>query len=109
MVVVGYSSRLESEGFDRASMGLPAGQDDLIEAVAAVNKNTVVVVAAGAPVSMTRWIDHVPAVLYAWYGGQEVGHAVGDLLFGIAVPSGKLARHVPPADRGLDGLRPLSR
>jgi beta-glucosidase len=90
VVVVGYSSRLESEGFDRASMDLPAGQDDLIGAVAAANKNTVVVVAAGAPITMTRWIDRVPAVLYAWYGGQEVGHAVGDLLFGIAAPSGRL-------------------
>jgi beta-glucosidase len=90
VVLVGYSSRLESEGFDRASMDLPAGQDDLIEAVASVNKNTVVVVAAGAPIGMTRWIERVPSVLYAWYGGQEVGHAVGDLLFGVAVPSGKL-------------------
>jgi beta-glucosidase len=90
VVVVGYSSRLESEGFDRPSMDLPAGQDDLIGAVAAVNKNTIVVVAAGAPISMTRWIERVPAVLYAWYGGQEAGRAVGDLIFGIAVPSGKL-------------------
>jgi beta-glucosidase len=90
VVLVGYSSRLESEGFDRPSLDLPAGQDDLVEAVVAANKNTIVVVAAGAPVAMTRWIDRVPAVLYAWYGGQEVGHAVGDLLFGIAAPSGKL-------------------
>jgi beta-glucosidase len=90
VVVVGYSSRLESEGFDRPSMDLPAGQDDLIEAVAAANTNTVVVIAAGAPIAMTRWISRVPAVLCAWYGGQEVGHAVGDLLFGIAAPSGKL-------------------
>ncbi len=90
IVLVGYSSRLESEGFDRASMDLPAGQDELIEAVAAVNKNAVVVVAAGAAIAMTRWLDRVPAVLYAWYGGQEAGHAVGDLLFGIAAPSGKL-------------------
>jgi beta-glucosidase len=90
VVLVGYSSRLESEGFDRPSLDLPAGQDDLVEAVVAANRNTIVVVAAGAPVAMTRWIDRVPAVLYAWYGGQEVGHAVGDLLFGIAAPSGKL-------------------
>jgi beta-glucosidase len=89
VVAVGYSSRLESEGFDRASLSLPAGQDELIEAVAAVNKSTVVVVAAGAPVSMSAWIGHVPAVLYAWYGGQEAGHAVGDLVFGNAVPSGR--------------------
>jgi beta-glucosidase len=90
IVAVGYSSKLESEGFDRPSMDLPAGQDDLIAAVAAVNKRTVVVVVAGAPVTMTRWIKDVPAVLYAWYGGQEAGHAVGDLLLGIASPSGKL-------------------
>jgi beta-glucosidase len=89
VVLVGYSFRLESEGFDRASMDLPAGQSDLIRAVAAANKRTVVVVAAGAPIAMTGWIENVPAVLYAWYGGQEVGHAVGDLLFGLAVPSGK--------------------
>jgi beta-glucosidase len=95
VVVVGYSFKLESEGFDRPSMDLPAGQDELIGAVAAANKNTVVVVAAGAPVTMTRWIDRVPAVLYAWYGGQEAGHAVGDLLFGIATPSGKLPATFP--------------
>jgi beta-glucosidase len=90
VVVVGYSFRLESEGFDRASLNLPAGQDDLISAVASANKRTVVVVAAGAPIAMSNWIEKVPAVLYSWYGGQEVGHAVGDLLFGRAVPSGKL-------------------
>ncbi len=89
VVVVGYSPRLESEGFDRSSMDLPAGQDELIQAVAAANPNTVVVVAAGAPVTMTAWLDKVRAVLYAWYGGQEVGHAVGDLLFGLESPSGK--------------------
>jgi beta-glucosidase len=89
VVVVGYSFRLESEGFDRPSMDLPRGQDDLIKAVAAANKRTIVVVAAGAPIAMTRWINDVPSVLYAWFGGQEVGHAVGDLLFGRSVPSGK--------------------
>jgi beta-glucosidase len=90
IVAVGYSSKLEAEGFDRPSMDLPAGQEELIGAVTAVNKKTVVVVVAGAPVTMTRWIKDVPAALYAWYGGQEAGHAVGDLLFGIASPSGKL-------------------
>ncbi len=89
VVVVGYSFKLESEGFDRASLDLPAGQDELIEAVAAANKNTIVVAAAGSPVSMP-WLERVPAVLQAWYGGQEAGHAIGDLLFGIATPSGKL-------------------
>jgi len=95
VVVVGYSPGLESEGFDRESMDLPTGQDELIQAVAAANKNTVVVVVAGAPVTMTGWIDQVPAVLYAWYGGQEAGHAIGDLLFGAAIPSGKLPVTLP--------------
>jgi len=90
VVVVGYSFRLESEGFDRPSMDLPAGQNELIRAVAAANQHTVVVVAAGAPIAMTGWIGQVPAVLFAWYGGQEAGHAIGDLLFGLATPSGKL-------------------
>lgn len=90
VVVVGYAAALESEGFDRKTMDMPAGQDDLIQAVAAANPHTIVVVVAGAPVTMTRWIDRVPAVLYAWYGGQEAGHAIGDILFGAANPSGKL-------------------
>jgi len=90
VVVVGYAPTLESESFDRKSMDLPAGQDRLIQAVAAANPNTVVVLVAGAPVTMTKWIDRVPAVLDAWYGGQEGGHAIGDVLFGAANPSGKL-------------------
>ena len=90
IVVVGYSSKLESEGFDRPSMDLPAGQDELIAAVAAANKNTIVVIAAGSAVTMTKWIGHVPAVVQAWYGGQEAGHAIGDILFGLQNPSGKL-------------------
>ena len=90
VVVVGYSAALESEGFDRQSMDLPAGQDELIEAIAAANPHTTVVVVAGSPVTMTRWIDRVPAVLFAWYGGQEGGHAIADVLFGAVNPSGKL-------------------
>ncbi len=90
VVVVGYSAKLEGEGFDRKSMDLPAGQDELIEAVAAANQNTIVVIQAGAPVTMSRWIGRVPAVVYAWYGGQEAGHAIGDVLFGAVNPSGKL-------------------
>jgi beta-glucosidase len=90
IVVVGNSFKLESEDFDRPSMGLPAGQDELIEAVAAANKNTIVVIVAGSPVTMTKWIGRVPAVVAAWYGGQEAGHAIGDILFGAQNPSGKL-------------------
>jgi beta-glucosidase len=90
LVFVGYSSKLESEGNDRASLGLPTGQDELIQAVAKANRNTVVVLIAGSPVLMDGWIDRVPALLTAWYPGQEGGHAIADILFGDANPSGKL-------------------
>jgi beta-glucosidase len=90
IIVVGRSPKLESESFDIKSLDLPAGQDDLIEAVAKVNKNTVVVINAGGPVVMTGWIAQVPSVLDMWYGGQEGGNAIADVLFGEANPSGKL-------------------
>lgn len=99
VVVVGNAPKLESEGFDRKTMDLPAGQDELIEAIAGANRNTIVVVAAGAPVTMTRWIGRVAAVMYAWYGGQEAGHAIGDALFGAVNPSGKLPVTFPKALR----------
>ena len=90
VVFVGHSLRIESEGFDRKSLELPAGQDELIEAIAKTNKNTVVVLNVGAPVLMGRWIDQVPAVVNAWFGGEEMGNAIADVLFGDVNPSGKL-------------------
>jgi beta-glucosidase len=90
VVFVGNSSKLESEGHDRATLGLPAGQEDLIRAVAAVNPKTVVVLMAGSPVLMDGWVGKVPALVAAWYPGQEGGHAIADILFGDANPSGKL-------------------
>ncbi len=90
VIVAGRSPKFESEGFDIKSLDLPAGQDDLIEAVAKVNKNTIVVINAGGPVTMTKWIAQVPAIVDMWYGGQEGGNAIADVLFGNANPSGKL-------------------
>jgi beta-glucosidase len=90
IVFVGRSAKLESEDFDIKSLDLPAGQDDLIEAVAKANKKTIVVVNAGGPVIMTRWIERIPALLDMWYGGQEGGNAIADVLFGDVTPSGKL-------------------
>lgn len=90
IIVVGRYPKLESEDFDIKSLDLPSGQDELIAAVAKVNKNTVVVINAGGPVIMSKWIAPVPAIVDMWYGGQEGGNAIADVLFGEANPSGKL-------------------
>ncbi len=89
VVCVGFNQRSESEGFDR-SFGLPEFQDDLIRGIAAVNKRTIVVITAGGSVDMTRWLDRVPAVVQAWYPGQEGGTALAGMLFGEFSPSGRL-------------------
>jgi beta-glucosidase len=95
VVVVGRYAKLEGEGFDVKTMDLPAGQDELIEAVEQANPRTIVVLNTGDPVTMTKWIDKTPALLDMWYGGQEGGHALAAILFGDANPSGKLPVSLP--------------
>jgi beta-glucosidase len=90
IIVIGRYPKIESEDFDIKTLDLPAGQDELIEAVAKANPRTIVVINAGGPVIMSKWLDHVPAVVDMWYGGQEGGNAIADILFGNADPSGKL-------------------
>jgi beta-glucosidase len=89
LIFAGYSPDTEQEMYDR-KLELPAGQDDLILAVAKANKNTVVVLHSGGPVLVGRWLGQVPALLEAWYPGQQIGQAVAAILFGDANPSGKL-------------------
>ncbi|WP_353566063.1 glycoside hydrolase family 3 C-terminal domain-containing protein [Haloferula sargassicola] len=89
-VVAVSTWRTEGEGSDRPSMDLPNGQADLIRAVAAVNKNTIVVINSGTPVTLKDWVDQVPAVLQAWFPGQEGGAAIADIIFGDVNPSGRL-------------------
>lgn len=91
VVVVGLDAEWESEGYDRQTMDLPSdgSQDRLVEAVARANPRTVVVNQSGSPVTMP-WARQVPAVLQAWYQGQEAGNALADVLFGVRNPSGKL-------------------
>jgi beta-glucosidase len=89
LVVVGTNARVESEGFDRTDLRLPGRQDDLVRAVAAANPRTVVLVNAGSPVLMP-WRKDVAAVMVGWFGGQEFGNAVADVLLGIAEPGGRL-------------------
>lgn len=89
IVTPGFDAASEGESGDR-TFRLPPGQDELINQIATVNKNTIVVMTSGGGVDMTEWIDHVPALLEAWYPGQEGGTAVAQLLFGDFNPSGRL-------------------
>ena len=79
----------DCENRDRLEYGLPYDQDELIGALAKVNKNMTVVIISGNAVAMP-WIDEVPSVLLGWYGGSEAGRAIADVLFGDVNPSGKL-------------------
>lgn len=94
IVVAGLTPEWESEGFDRASLNLVGEQDELISRVAAANPNTIVVLNVGSAVVMP-WLDAVPAVVQQWYGGQEAGHALADVLFGDVNPSGRLPTTFP--------------
>ncbi|MDH3552212.1 MAG: glycoside hydrolase family 3 C-terminal domain-containing protein [Gammaproteobacteria bacterium] len=89
VIAAGFDASSESEGSDR-TFRLPPGQDELIQAMAAANKQTVVVMTAGGAVDMNGWIERVPALLQAWYPGQEGGTAVAEILFGAVNPSGRL-------------------
>ncbi|MEU7165350.1 glycoside hydrolase family 3 C-terminal domain-containing protein [Streptomyces morookaense] len=86
------------EGTDRSTLALPAGQNELIEAVAAANPNTVVVLNTSGAVLMP-WLDKVRGVIANWYAGQEQGAAIAALLFGDAEPGGRLPETFPATDR----------
>ena len=89
IVVVGTNAQVESEGFDRKSLKLPGRQDELVEAVVAANANTIVIVNSGSPV-LLPWRNKVRAVLLSYFGGQEMGNAMVDVLTGAAEPGGRL-------------------
>ena len=90
------SANQDNEGTDRADIVLPYGQDALIEALAEVSENLIVVNISGSPVAMP-WADHADAIVQAWYGGSESGHALVDVLTGAVNPSGKLPFTMPLA------------
>jgi beta-glucosidase len=106
-VVIAFASDSEEEGSDRSDLsmkpgvcpfpvcvGVPLDQDAMIDAAAAANPNTVVVIAAGAPVAMP-WLGSVRGVLDQWYAGIENGNAIAAILYGQANPSGKLPQTFP--------------
>lgn len=97
ILCVGFGKEYEGEDWDRSFI-LPLGQTELIQTVLDENKNVVIVVSAGGCVDMASWVEKTPALLYAWYPGQEGGKALSQILFGEVCPSGKLPvsfeRHV---------------
>lgn len=94
VVFAGLPDAFESEGFDRTHMRLPEYQNELIEAVCDANPNTVVVLHNGSPVEMP-WLHKVKGVLETYLGGQAVGGAVVDVLYGDVNPSGRLPETLP--------------
>ena len=94
VLFVGLPDLYESEGYDRKHMNLPPNQTQLIEEVSNVHKKVVVVLHNGSPVEMP-WINKVGAVLESYLGGQAVGAAQADILFGRVNPSAKLAETFP--------------
>jgi len=108
VVVVGRYNKIESEGFDVKSMDLPAGQDELIQAVEKANPHTVVVLNTGDPVTMGKWVDQTPALLDMWYGGEEGGNALGGSIW--RSESLRQAARFPAQEIcGFAGRRQLSR
>ena len=94
ILIVGTNSDWETEGNDRTDLSLPANQDTLIESILKANQNTVIVLNSGSPVSMP-WIDKSKAIIQSWFGGQEYGNSLADIIFGKVNPSGKLPTTFP--------------
>jgi beta-glucosidase len=94
----------EGEFRDRAMLGLPGRQEELIRQVAATGTPTIVVLVGGSAITMSSWLDHVAAVIEAWYPGEAGGPAVADVLFGSANPAGRLPITFPVSE----GQLPLS-
>ena len=88
IIFVGTTAEIESEGHDRKNISLPDGQDQLVEAVAKAAKRTIVVVNSGSPVEMP-WYNDVDSVLLSYFGGQQMGNALADVIYGVVNPAAR--------------------
>ena len=104
VVFVGTTAQVEQEGRDRSTLNLPGNQEALIRAVLAANPRTVVVEMSAGPLAVPWVKEHVPALLQAWWGGEEGGRAIAEVLFGDYNPAGRLPHTVYSAD---DQVPPL--
>ncbi|WP_267127738.1 beta-glucosidase family protein [Demequina soli] len=94
VVIVGTNEESESEGWDRTTLALPGRQDELVARVLEANPDAVILVNAGAPV-LLPWLDRARTVIWAWFPGQEAGHAIADVLAGEVEPAGRLPWTLP--------------
>lgn len=94
LIMAGLPEIYESEGFDRDCLDMPFSHNQLISRISAVNRNTIVIVSAGSPITMP-WLNSVPAVLHTYLSGQAGSEAIADVIFGLVNPSGKLAETYP--------------
>lgn len=95
LVFIGLTDAYESEGFDRKHINLPESHNILMEELAKVNENLIVVTACGSPIKVSKWVDKAKAILNVYLGGQAGGEATYNLVYGLVNPSGKLAETFP--------------
>jgi len=105
ILYVGTTLGIEAEGRDRTTLTLPGNQEDLVKAVMAVNPNTIVVEMNAGPLAVPWIKENVPAIVEAWWAGEEGGNAIADIIFGNVNPGGKMPltvyasdSQVPPQD-----------
>lgn len=105
IMYVGTTADNEAEGYDRTTLALPGNQQELVEAVMAVNPKTIVVELNAGPLAVPWIKENVPAIVEAWWPGEEGGNAIADILFGNVNPGGKMPltvyaseAQVPPLD-----------
>jgi len=105
ILFIGTTTDIENEARDRKSLGLPGNQDELVKAVLTANPHTIVVEMNAGPLTVPSVKENAPAILEAWWAGEEGGDAIADVLFGNVNPGGKLPytvyaaeSQVPPQD-----------
>ncbi len=98
ILYIGTTLGTEAEGLDRKTLGLPGNQEDLVKAIMAVNSKTVVVEMNAGPLAVPWIKENVPAIVEAWWGGEEGGNATADIIFGNVNPGGKMPLTVYASD-----------
>lgn len=95
LLALGEAGKMSGEANSRVSLDLPGRQPQLLEAIAAVARPTVLVVMSSRPLTITRASERMPAIVWSWFLGTQAGHALADVLFGDVNPSGKLPVTIP--------------